>query len=103
MKQGQEVTETIITPDDFGLPRFPVTAVQGGVPEHNARLLQQLLNNELPQDHPIHCFVIMNAAALLLIAGKALSLIEGVKMARQSLSSGSALKALNRFRDLCRE
>lgn len=41
----------------------------------------------------------MNAAALLVVAGKAKDEIEGVKMARESITKGRAMLALTQYRD----
>jgi anthranilate phosphoribosyltransferase len=46
---------------------------------------------------PVLDFVLLNSAALLFVSGKAASLKDGVNLARQSISSGSALKELERF------
>lgn len=50
-------------------------------------------------DDPIENFVVLNAAALLVVAGIAKDEVEGVRLARESISSGKAGVALDRFRE----
>lgn len=82
LKEGEEVVkgeeerhstqpETFtLHPSDFGLPVHPLSEVGGGQgPEENAKILMAILRNELPADHPILHFVLMNVAALLVVSG----------------------------------
>jgi anthranilate phosphoribosyltransferase len=46
--------------------------------------------------------VLFNAAAALLIAGRAATLRDGVQMAADSLASGRARAALERLCEVCR-
>lgn len=43
--------------------------------------------------------MVLNAAALLVVAGIAKDEVEGVRLARESISSGKAGEALDRFRE----
>jgi anthranilate phosphoribosyltransferase len=92
---GGAMTETTIAPEDAGLERAPLTVVTGGDVEENAARLKALLagrGTRAEED-----IVILNTAALLLIAGKVDSLREGAGMAREALGSGRAGAALDRF------
>ncbi|KAI8852698.1 glycosyl transferase family, a/b domain-containing protein [Chytridium lagenaria] len=89
------ITEMTISPADFGLSEHPISSVAGGDAPHNADLMMQLLSGTL--DGPILDFVLMNCAALLLVAGKATDLKNGVELARQSIASGKAKAALLEF------
>jgi len=44
-------------------------------------------------------FVLLNASALLVVAGIAKDFVEGTKIARESVTSGKAWEALVTFRD----
>ena len=57
----------------------------------------KLLSNEY--EGPVLDFVLLNAATALYVSGTAKDLKEGVKLARESITSGSAKKALDGFRD----
>ncbi len=81
------VTEAEIHPDDAGLPVHPFDAILGGTPEHNAAAFRALLDGATGAYRDA---VLMNAAAALVIAGRADDLRAGVEMARESLDSGAA-------------
>lgn len=113
-----------IHPSDFGLPTHPLSEVGGGrPPRENAQMLMSILRNELPRDHPILDFVLMNVAALLVVSGVCeadtsnmgrgddgnvikergpggLRWKEGVRRARWAIESGEALKCLEKFIDV---
>lgn len=57
-----------------------------------------MLNNELAEDEPILDFVLLNAAALLVVSGIASDFKDGVSRARESISSGKAKSVLESFR-----
>ena len=65
-----EIEHFTLTPADFGLPAHPLSEVgPGKQPHENAVILAKLLRNELPPDHPILHFVLVNTAALFVISG----------------------------------
>ncbi|EKM77561.1 hypothetical protein AGABI1DRAFT_121956 [Agaricus bisporus var. burnettii JB137-S8] len=101
LKDGK-IKEGTLTPEDFGLKRYPLTKVAGGGPDENADTFKRLLNSggTVPEDlEAILDFVLMNASALLVIAGIAKDYKEGTEVARQSVLSGKAWRALEIFRD----
>jgi anthranilate phosphoribosyltransferase len=73
--------------------------VKGGDCHENALILDRLLNNQLPTDHPILDFVLLNAAALLVVGGIASDFKNGVARARASIESGNAKAVLESFRE----
>lgn len=85
----------IMRPEDAGLGRRPVQVLRGGGPEENAERLKALLMGYgLAAEAEV---VALNAGALLLTAGLAPDLRDGVGMAMQALASGEASVRLNRF------
>lgn len=82
-----DITEFEITPEDAGLPVHPFEAILGGDPAHNAQALRALLDGETGAYRDA---VVLNAAAALLIAGKASDLREGAALAAASIDSGAA-------------
>ncbi|WP_092890704.1 anthranilate phosphoribosyltransferase [Roseicitreum antarcticum] len=82
-----ELSEFTLHPDDAGLPVHPFTDLLGGAPAQNARALRALLDGA---PGAYRDAVLLNAAAALLVAGRANSLREGVAMARDSIDSGAA-------------
>lgn len=57
-----------------------------------------MLNNELVENDPILDFVLLNAAALLVVSGIASDFKDGVGRARESIRSGNAKNVLEAFR-----
>ncbi|BAK67265.1 anthranilate phosphoribosyltransferase [Sphingobium sp. SYK-6] len=75
---------------DAGLPSHPIDAIRGGDPAYNAAALQALL---LGEHGPYRDAVLLNAAAALMVAGRAETLVEGVAQAAEVIDKGLA-KAL---------
>jgi anthranilate phosphoribosyltransferase len=91
-----------LSPADFGLPAHPLTAVAGGTPDENAATFKTLLTSgaDIPDAlTPVLDFVLINASALLVVAGIATDWKDGVERARRSVTSGQAWDALAQFRD----
>ena len=92
---GGLLTELTLRPEDAGLERAPLDVVVGGEVSENASRFRALLEGEgarAEQD-----IVILNAAALLLIAGKATDLVEAAGLARIGLESGRAGSILRAY------
>jgi anthranilate phosphoribosyltransferase len=80
-----------IHPEDAGLPVHSFRDIIGGTPEENAAALSALLDGATGAYRDA---VLLNAAAALVVADKAGDLKEGVELARDSIDSGKAKKAL---------
>lgn len=76
-----------IAPEDAGLPRHPLAALRGGDAAHNAQALRRLLLGEVG---PYRDAVLLNAAAALMVAGRADTLAEGAEEAAEVLDNGLA-------------
>jgi len=87
-----------VTPEDAGLPRAPTSALKGGDPAENAAALEALLNGA---PGPYRDVVLLNAAASLIVAGRAQDLREGATTAARAIDDGAALGVLTRLRALC--
>lgn len=83
-----------VTPEDIGLMRAAKADLTGGEAADNALALRGVLNGETG---PYRDIVLLNAAASLVIAGKAASLIEGKVLAEAAIDSGAARQALERL------
>ncbi len=92
-----EVRTYYITPEDFGIPRAPKSAIQGGDARRNAAIIHEILSNRGSAALDV---VLMNAAAGLVAGGKALNLREGIQAARESIRLGKAISCLHRLVDL---
>jgi len=84
---------------DFdAVPRRATLAdIKGGDAQHNANAIRELLDGE---DGPFRDIVLLNAAAALVVAGKAQSLADGFQMAEMSIDSGAALSRLERLMEV---
>ncbi len=85
------VREFEVHPEEAGLPVHPFEAILGGTPEENGAAFRALLDGEASAYRDA---VLLNAAAALKIAGKAGDLAEGAGLARESLESGAAKRAV---------
>ncbi|MGB0960917.1 MAG: anthranilate phosphoribosyltransferase [Halocynthiibacter sp.] len=94
------VTEFEITPEDAGLPTHPFEAIIGGTPDENAVAFKALLDGE---HSAYRDAVLLNSAAALVVAGKAASLKEGVKMAEKSIDTGAAKAKIQALATLTQE
>ncbi len=85
--RGGTVRTYTVTPEDFGLPRAPLSALAGGDAQTNAGIIRAILDG---QPGPRRDIVIANAAAALVAAGAAPDLITGGSIATSSVDSGAA-------------
>lgn len=93
LKNG-ELRRFEITPEDAGLARSPSDALSGGTPEENAAAMQQALSGV---SGPYRDAAILNAAAGLVIAGRATTLKEGAQQAAQAIDSGTAFALIRKL------
>ena len=85
------VRSSTVRPEDFGLSRASIQDLRGGDREENAEIIRRVLAGEAG---PRRDIVLMNAAAALVVGGKARDFKEGVALAAQSIDSGAAAAKL---------
>lgn len=122
-----EITNFMLEPADFGLPRHPLSSVHGGKgPQQNADILMQILKNEREADDPVLQFVLLNTAALITVSGiceaeeshmgegddgkvvrergpGGLRWKEGLRRAKWCIESGAALREWEKFVEVTNE
>jgi anthranilate phosphoribosyltransferase len=81
-------------PRDVGITLSEPAALIGGAAAHNAERLRAIFGGERG---PQHDFVVLNAAAALVVGGKAADLGEGVELAVATIDSGAAAGAVDRL------
>jgi anthranilate phosphoribosyltransferase len=81
-----------ISPRNAGLPEAKLADLTGGDAQENAAHIRAVLGGN---KGPFRDIVLLNAAAALLVAGKAASLREGVALASESIDSGKAMGVLD--------
>ena len=101
LKDGA-VSTYLLRPEDVGLKAAKaddLSAGDGGVVD-NVAVLLAVLNGE---KGPKRDITLLNAAAALMVAGKAADLREGLAMAAESVDTGEAANALETFKNLTQE
>jgi len=83
-----------VTPEDGGLPRATSAELKGGDAEANAKALRGVLDGKPGAYRNV---ALMNAAAALVVAGKAKDLKEGVALGTKALDTGAAADRLQRL------
>jgi len=94
MQKGAEVTTYEFDAQELGLDRVSLGELQGGEPKENANMILSILNGE---KGPKRDIVLLNAAAGIVVGSKAKDLKDGLKIAKESVDSGSALNILNQL------
>ncbi|HJZ42734.1 MAG TPA: anthranilate phosphoribosyltransferase [Hyphomicrobiaceae bacterium] len=93
LKDGK-VTVFEVTPADAGLAPAKLSDLKGGDELENAGAIRDVLAGKKT---PLRDIAILNAAAALIVAGKAANLLDGAAMAAHSIESGAAQRALDRL------
>ncbi|MUV88427.1 anthranilate phosphoribosyltransferase [Natronomonas sp. CBA1123] len=94
---GGNVTEYTVTPDDFGVGTYDLSAVGGGSPTENAADMRGILEGDV--DGAKRDIILANAGAAIYVSGEADSLEAGVDAARESIDSGAAAAQLDSLRE----
>jgi anthranilate phosphoribosyltransferase len=90
------ITHYKICPEDLGLRRHHLDAIQGSDPAGNAVAIRNIFDSG---DGPRSEITALNAGAAIYVAGKSKSLKEGVQVALETLKSGKAKRKLNELID----
>ena len=94
------VSTFTLRPEDFGLPRATIADLRGGDRDQNAQIIREILAGATGPKRDI---VLMNAAAALVVGGKARDFKDGVALAARSIDSGAARAKLEHLVRLSRE
>ena len=86
-----------VSPADAGLATANAADLKGGTPEDNAAAMRAMLEGRAG---PLRDIVIYNAAAALMVADKAASLLEGAGLAAAAIDDGKAMAALRNLVDI---
>ena len=90
--KGGEVTTFEVRPEDAGIDVAQPDDLVGGEADENANAVKGLLDGEPSAFRDI---VVLNAAAALVVAGKAKDLAHGAELAARAIDTGAARKALD--------
>ncbi|MCT2538187.1 anthranilate phosphoribosyltransferase [Aquibacillus koreensis] len=86
-----EIMQFTLSPEEVGLPVYSNEAIIGGDSKQNAEILYGVLNGEKGAYRDT---VLMNAGLGIFANGKAETVQDGVKLAKESIDSGAALSKL---------
>jgi anthranilate phosphoribosyltransferase len=99
LKDGQ-VTNRVLEPRELGLKPCALDQIKGGSASENAEHLVNVLGG---RPGPRRDVALINAAAALIVAGKAQGFDEGIEMGAESVDSGRARQKLQQFLEFTRQ
>lgn len=95
-----EIRTYFITPEEFGIKKSRIEDIAGCDKKENAQLLREILNGK--ENGAKKDMVLINAAAGILLGGKAENLKDGLSRATEVLDSGKAYEKLEEFIEFTR-
>ncbi|MCU7555295.1 anthranilate phosphoribosyltransferase [Alteromonas sp. ASW11-19] len=96
-----DIRKRTVNADDFGLPYYPLSAIKGGEPEENRKLVEAALGGEGQEAH--RAAIAMNCAALLKLTDTVSSFKDGAEMAMNAMDNALPLKILNQVATISQE
>ncbi len=99
LKDGDVNTYTF-DPTTLGIEKANPASLEGGTPEENAEITTNILKGERGPKRDI---VLLNAAAAIVVGGKAEGIESGLKLAAESIDSGSAFEKLEALKKVSNE
>lgn len=92
---GNNIEYYQLSPEEFGVDKATIEELEGGTPEENRQISEQLLQG---QGKPAHLnAVAANVALLLKLAGKVANVHEGVELALSEMRSGRPLQLVHKL------
>lgn len=89
-----EIYDYEITPENFEMLSAPIGKIQSKTRAANKKYLMNVLKGV---ESPALNVVLLNAGAAIKVSGKAKSIFDGIKMARESVKSGAAAEKLEKL------
>ncbi|MFH1542599.1 MAG: anthranilate phosphoribosyltransferase [bacterium] len=96
LKDGS-IRNYFLQPEDFNLSMAHPEEIKGGSASDNANITLEILKEK--QIGPKRDIVLLNAAAAIVVGGKARELKEGIELAAESIDSGAANEKLTELID----
>ncbi len=93
---GESLRSFTISAEDAGLAAAPLEALRGGDPQANAAIARDVLAGA---PGPRRDVVLLNAAAALVVAGRAKDLREGARLAAAAIDDGRVSALVERVRE----
>jgi len=95
--ERESVERLTLAPEDFGLDRQPLAAIQGGDAARNREIAESVLEGRPGAARDI---VLMNSALALIAAGRTRNYRDAVEIAAESIDSGAARSRLDQLREV---
>ncbi len=92
--RGKRVRSFTVNPQKYGFKKPKKGDIHGGDAHTNAILLRSVLSGE---KGPRRDIVLLNSACALLVAGRAISIADGIRIAEHSIDSGAAQHVLEQL------
>ncbi|WP_395153573.1 anthranilate phosphoribosyltransferase [Ilumatobacter sp.] len=92
-----DVSEFTIDPADLGLAPATADDIRGGSPDNNAEVVRRVLAGDLGPHRDI---VVLNAAAALVVAGRADTVAAGLELAGAAIDDGRAAATLAKMAEV---
>jgi anthranilate phosphoribosyltransferase len=96
LENGKISNQQIINPEVYGIKKSPLSQIKGGSAKYNAKKIIDLLDGE---ESPYLDIVVLNSAFALMIAGRASSIENGIKIARNTIKNGRAKQILQKYQN----
>ncbi|MBN1124521.1 MAG: anthranilate phosphoribosyltransferase [Sedimentisphaerales bacterium] len=93
--QDGNITELTIQPEDFGMAKAEFDVLKGGDAETNAAILKAIFSGK--DTGPRKDIVVLNAAAAIIVAGRAEDFASGIEQADATIRNGKAQAALEKL------
>ncbi|MCP4711028.1 MAG: anthranilate phosphoribosyltransferase [Planctomycetes bacterium] len=93
--RGGEISNHTVDFSDYGIERAQVSDLAGGTLTDNVAIIQNILDNKLTG--PCRDVVVFNAAAAIMMGSVAPGFVDAIKLAKESIDSGSAKNTLEKL------
>ena len=95
--RANKVSQYTITPEQFGLQRVPLAALEGGDAAANALILKSIFAGKTGPHRDV---VLLNAAAVLVTAGLASDIRTGIALAAQTIDAGDVTRLVQALQSI---
>ncbi|MCS7102875.1 MAG: hypothetical protein NZ992_03215, partial [Candidatus Korarchaeum sp.] len=93
LREG-EIRKLEVSPEDLNVRRAPVESLVCSNPKDSAEIIFKVLRGNLRPKDPRRDLVVINAAAGIIVGGKADNFAYGIDLAQESIESGHAYEKL---------
>ena len=96
--KNEKIKEYTISPEQFGFKTVSLDKIQGGNGIENAKIITEIFENE--RKDAMSDVILLNAGAMIYLAGLTETIKDGVEFARESIECGKAAAVLRGLRNV---